>query len=589
MTEGAVHDAGSDPRDRRAFRQLLVLSLLLLALYASISVLSSQFAWGTRASRRPIVLFMGLMSGAFVLHLIALRIAVRLRRAARAGLLIVVAGLIYRLVLLPSHPIQEIDIYRYMWDGLVTANGISPYQFSPRDVLEFDGTPADSELRRLTELRDSSDSIRTTLSRIHFEHLTTIYPPVSQAVFAAAAVMSPQQAATRTRLIVTKAMLLVFDILTMLGLLKLLRHFRKPDGWLVVYAWSPLVLKEIANSGHLDTIAICLSVWAIAWWLEALNRRSLTRLLGAAAALGLGVGAKLYPIVFVPVIAVSTARRAGWKQVTLAAFVFTAVSIGALWPMTGVHHDEARLATVSPGAQESASASGDTGARSKPSRATSNGLSAFMSAWRINDLVFSAIHKNLTVNSDAWFSVLPDHYRISLRRLFTQSGELSDRQAAFFAARLISGGGHLVIALLLAASAWHATDRRLPALLFLTVAWFWFLLPTLNPWYWMWAMPLLPFARCRTWLLMSGLVVVYYYRFWLKYHLMYGPVLGFDYSGVRFYDDIIVWLEYVPFLVVLCIEWRRRKRARRRVLEGIRELRHASTNADSMQGRQQEI
>ena len=43
--------------------------------------------------------------------------------------------MISRLLLLPSHPIQEIDLYRYIWDGEVSAAGVSPWEFSPAQVL----------------------------------------------------------------------------------------------------------------------------------------------------------------------------------------------------------------------------------------------------------------------------------------------------------------------------------------------------------------------------------------------------------------------------------------------------------------------
>jgi hypothetical protein len=90
---------------------------------------------------------------------------------------------------------------------------------------------------------------------------------------------------------------------------------------------------------------------------------------------------------------------------------------------------------------------------------------------------------------------------------------------------------------------------------FLTIAWFWLLLPTLNPWYWTWAMPLLPFARSRAWLALSGLVFVYYLRFWLTYHFAETPVLGTRYPGPWFFDYIVTWLEFGPWFLWLGRDW----------------------------------
>ena len=88
---------------------------------------------------------------------------------------------------------------------------------------------------------------------------------------------------------------------------------------------------------------------------------------------------------------------------------------------------------------------------------------------------------------------------------------------------------------------------------FLTIAWFWLLCPTQNPWYWTWALPLLPMARSRVWLAMSGLVLLYYLRFWLSYHWPEQPVLGTPYAGIAFFDFVVTWIEYGPWFLCLAI------------------------------------
>ena len=89
---------------------------------------------------------------------------------------------------------------------------------------------------------------------------------------------------------------------------------------------------------------------------------------------------------------------------------------------------------------------------------------------------------------------------------------------------------------------------------FLTVAWFWLLLPTLNPWYWSWAMPLVVFARGRAWLAVSGLALMYYLRCWLVYHFSDVPLLGTGYTGPSFFDYVVTWFEFGPWFVWLMID-----------------------------------
>jgi hypothetical protein len=57
--------------------------------------------------------------------------AIRLKDNRTALRWILLFDLGCRLLLLPSHPIQEIDVYRYMWDGIVTAEDQNLYRFSP--------------------------------------------------------------------------------------------------------------------------------------------------------------------------------------------------------------------------------------------------------------------------------------------------------------------------------------------------------------------------------------------------------------------------------------------------------------------------
>jgi hypothetical protein len=89
----------------------------------------------------------------------------------------------------------------------------------------------------------------------------------------------------------------------------------------------------------------------------------------------------------------------------------------------------------------------------------------------------------------------------------------------------------------------------------LTLAWFWLLCPTQNPWYWCWVLPLIPFARYRTWYVVGACTLLYYGRFWLVTHCASPPVLGTPYDGVNFFDLVVVWLEFAPCLLALAAEW----------------------------------
>jgi hypothetical protein len=190
----------------------------------------------------------------------------------------------------------------------------------------------------------------------------------------------------------------------------------------------------------------------------------------------------------------------------------------------------------------------------------SRGLTTFIRRWEMNDFLFRIVVENLMPPGELpgqlqpWFLVVPDAWRARACGLAVQWFDVEPAEAAFFGARLITGVAFLIIAIALA---WRASRGTLEDWLcagFLTLAWFWLLAPTQNPWYWTWALPLLPFARSRAWLAVSGLTLAYYLRFWLQYQWPQSPVPGTPYPGELCFDFIVPWLEFGPLLAWLAIE-----------------------------------
>ncbi|MEW6238926.1 MAG: glycosyltransferase 87 family protein [Candidatus Omnitrophota bacterium] len=173
-------------------------------------------------------------------------------------------SLLFRAIMLPSLPILENDIYRYMWDGHLGAQGINPYRYAPVDsALNEYETP----YRRL----------------INYPSIPTIYPPVLQFVFCLAEFLYPGSVEGM------KFILLIFDAGTIFLILSLLKKLEYPQEWCLIYAWSPLVVKEIANSGHADSVSAFLLVAFLrllaekrmAWSAIALAALTLTKFFGA--------------------------------------------------------------------------------------------------------------------------------------------------------------------------------------------------------------------------------------------------------------------------------------------------------------------
>ena len=108
----------------------------------------------------------------------------------------------------------------------------------------------------LAAISVETESNHTILKRIHYGEYSTIYPPVSQAVFFMTMKWFPATASVEAHIVFIKSVLVIFDLLVLALVVGLLRQMKIHIGWLILYAWNPLVVKEIANGGHLDSIAV---------------------------------------------------------------------------------------------------------------------------------------------------------------------------------------------------------------------------------------------------------------------------------------------------------------------------------------------
>ena len=559
--------------DRVHLRSLIVLALLLTCVYAVIAVLSWRFDFDGPPRQRPIVTVLVLFGAAFAAYLFAIRLAARARQDWRLLTLIVYTAVLFRAVLLFSLPIQEVDIYRYLWDGAVSNSGVSPFRYSPEQVRTATNTTTDEDLRQLAESRNQQPALADILRRVHFGELPTIYPPVSQAVFAAATWMTPPQATVWLRVLILKACFVAFDLATLVLVVQLLRLCRKPVGLSLIYAWCPLLLKEVANSGHLDAVAVFLTTLAV--YLAVRLRRDprqtsiimTARASGIAVVLALAIGAKLYPIILVPLLIFYLVSCLGWTRTLVPLTTLAATTLLVVWPMLPEPAAALSPPTIAPPNAPLPSVGGQpTSPTAAPKNDPSLGVKTFLRRWEMNDFLFLLLVENLkptehlSAGPEAWFSVAPQPLRSRIIQSAAFAFAIEREAAPFLVARATTGLVFLALALGFAYQASRTTENAdVCEAVFLTLAWFWLLCPTQNPWYWTWALPFLPFARSRVWLAISGLVFVYYLRFWFSYHWPSTPVLGTDYVGSAFFDFVMTWVEFAPWFACLFIaHWRRR-------------------------------
>lgn len=381
----------SDVAKQRMPRSALVLIGVQLAIYGLIAWRSPLFDFYAAERERPLLLAVSLLLTNFALHLWSLAILLKSPDSRSLGWRIVLVALAMRVILIGSTPIQEVDIYRYIWDGIVATQGISPFRYPPLAIADKDKPTNEPELQRLRSLVAQNAGIHETLHRVHFPELPTVYPTMSQFVFAGAALVTPADSSVTTRLLIMKSWIVAFD-LGALGLIwLLLRRFGKHSAWLIAWGWSPLVLKEFANSGHLDSIAVFFTL-AATYAIVVVRSANESSFRGAKGdygkslwasglLMGLAVASKLYPVILLPLWIAAHSKRTGWlKGIQLATFA-TLTSIALLLPMAWD-----RL----PISQQASVASADA-----TDQGSLQGLSTFLTRWEMNDLLFMIVEENI--------------------------------------------------------------------------------------------------------------------------------------------------------------------------------------------------
>ena len=228
--------------------------------------------------------------------------------------LILGVATICRLTTLFSDPNLSSDVYRYVWDGIVQQAGINPYRYVPAD-------PALAFLRGASE-----GNIYPAINRATYAH--TIYPPFAQMFFWVVTFISPTLTMMKTAMVLCEGV-------TAWSLVTALRLLGRPKEQLILYAWAPVVIWEVAASGHVDALAMALIGLALVARLR--GRPVLTGVF-----LALAVLAKLYPLVLFPALYMrypldqKTGRSSATLDWTMPATMCGIIALGyALYSSVG--------------------------------------------------------------------------------------------------------------------------------------------------------------------------------------------------------------------------------------------------------------
>jgi hypothetical protein len=156
-------------------------------------------------------------------------------------------------LLLPTAPSD--DISRYMWEGRLVSEGVSPYAQT---------ADADS----VSSYRDAQWAL------MNHKDQPTAYPPLSELAFAALVRVAYHPLAF-------KLLFVLMDLLTLAGVLRLLQLRGIALQYSGFYALSPVILIAYAGEGHFDALMVAALVWGV--WAAAVGREKLSVVLVSMA------------------------------------------------------------------------------------------------------------------------------------------------------------------------------------------------------------------------------------------------------------------------------------------------------------------
>ncbi len=492
-----------------------------------IAGLSDAFVWGDKArwAARPIREVVLWWMGGWLLYAAALRLGSKLppRVPSLVALLVIAAAA--RASFFGTNPIQEDDAYRYLWDGQQVREGVDPYRWAPKEVVDIDGakgswavawmnlegSAAGTEgLDRLRDVLRRDPAARENFRKINNKNVSTVYPPLNMPMFALAQKFAPW------RLDGLRAVFLVLELTTVMLLWFALRAAGANPMWAAVYAWCPMTIKEMANSPHHDALVVC----CIAGFLLCAVAEK-PRL--AAIALALATAAKLYPVVLIPVLVVWAWRRDRREGVVTGA-VFAAVLLACWSPFLGSH--------------------------------TFRGASVFAGEWNSNSGAFTLLQRLCT-------RIVGDDL-VAFGAGTAAKGSLYARAVA---AALVLG--------VVATAAFIPRFRKpsiapigrtwdLPFRCYLAFVAGFALAPAQHPWYFAGILPLVALFPYRSWILLTGTLALYYLRFFFNYNPAEWNDLLYSLRFLHRYEPAVwkesrdfAWIrlvEYAPFYVLLIYE-----------------------------------
>lgn len=230
--------------------------------------------------------------------------------------LLLFSAILFRLIFIVAVPSLSDDYFRFIWDGHLLNEGLSPYSFLP------------SQLNRDTQLE------QLIYDGLNSPNYYSVYPPVMQLIFWLSTYITPNNIIGP--IVIMRTVLILADIGSIFIILQLLKKWNIPKQRIFLYALNPLIIIELVGNLHFEGVMIFFLLASI--YLLLYKRVILGGILYAIA-----ICTKLIPLLLVPLLF----RRLNIKELIVFGISGIATTILLFYPFLSLSELENIFQSIS--------------------------------------------------------------------------------------------------------------------------------------------------------------------------------------------------------------------------------------------------
>jgi len=203
--------------------KLVSLGLLSVLTYTALTVYSNQ------SSAIDITTYLGLFAMAFALYgWIAYQL---IHHSSHPSIKIIIGfSIVFHIIGIIAAPQFEDDFFRYLWDGYIFFESGNPYQYAPSAYFTDTSIP---------------DIYQNLLNQINYPDIKTIYAPLLQYSFWLSHGLFPAD---------ILGLKIIYSLCNLAIIFMLIKLTKARN--ILLYAWNPLIIKEVAFTAHPDILGI---------------------------------------------------------------------------------------------------------------------------------------------------------------------------------------------------------------------------------------------------------------------------------------------------------------------------------------------